>query len=92
MREDTIEGLEKEIDRLTADLPALKNFVYPGESLIGAKCAIARTVCRRAERDVVRLGETSDISESIIKYLNRLSDYLFTLERIFNEGDEVWKK
>ncbi|MBU2523892.1 cob(I)yrinic acid a,c-diamide adenosyltransferase [Patescibacteria group bacterium] len=94
LEKNCVQDLEDEIDRLTAGLPELKNFVYPGESMIGAKCAIARTVCRRAERAVVIVTK-ADIDKKdklILQYLNRLSDYFFTLERAFNRQDTTWNR
>lgn len=83
-----IKRLENEIDRMTEELPRLSNFIYP----IG-QIQLARAVCRRVEREVVRLANVRQII--ILKYLNRLSDYLFTLARWvnFKNGvvEEVWK-
>ena len=76
-----IERLEEEIDRMTSELPELQNFILPGGSPIVSHIHIARTVARRAERNVVALRENEFVEEIIIPYLNRLSDYLFTLAR-----------
>ncbi len=76
-----IEFLEKEIDRMDEALDPMKNFVLPGGHPSISTCHIARCVCRRAERIAVHLNEESDVSETIIQYLNRLSDYLFVLSR-----------
>jgi cob(I)alamin adenosyltransferase len=76
--------LEREIDAMTAVLPELRHFILPGGSPAGAACHLARCVCRRAERIVVHLAEESVVDEKIIIYLNRLSDYLFTLSRKLN--------
>lgn len=76
-----IVNLEKAIDQYEEDLPALQNFILPGGSQLVSYCHVARTVCRRAERRVVQLAETTDIEELIVQYLNRLSDYLFVLSR-----------
>lgn len=88
--------LESEIDRLTAILPELKNFILPGGSHQGAQAHVARSVCRRAERLVVHLRDVEDnVPSFIVIYLNRLSDYLFTLARFLdyqNGGKEIiWK-
>lgn len=73
--------LEKLIDKLTKDLPELKNFIYPVGHL-----QVARTVCRRAERELVSLNANSKIlAPSILKYVNRLSDALFTMARVKNK-------
>lgn len=76
-----IELLEKEIDQMTAELPPLKNFILPGGHTTVSFCHLARCVCRRTERLVVALAENEKVDLIIIQYLNRLSDYLFTLGR-----------
>lgn len=73
--------LEKEIDEMEMTLPHLENFILPGGNQIVSYCHIARCVCRRTERTVLKLNETEKIPEIIYKYLNRLSDYLFILSR-----------
>ena len=73
--------LEKEIDRMNAELPEMKNFVLPGGHTTVSYCHIARCVCRRAERLTTHLSENSFVADLVIKYLNRLSDYLFVLSR-----------
>jgi cob(I)alamin adenosyltransferase len=86
--------LENEIDRLNTSLPRLKNFILPGGSILSAHTHVSRCICRRAERRVVILGDTK--YNTHIKYLNRLSDYLFILSREFLrlEGKEevLWQK
>ncbi len=77
-----VELLENEIDRMNAVLPELRHFVLPGGSNAVSFCHIARCVCRRAERLCVHLNEDSPVDEKVIIYLNRLSDYLFTLARL----------
>ena len=81
LEESDIIALEHAIDRMTEGLPELKNFVLPGASTAGAQAHVARCVCRRAERLVVHLAENEAIDPLIVKYLNRLSDHLFTLAR-----------
>ena len=85
-----IELLEHEIDALTEQLPAIKTFVLPGGSMMGAQCHVARCVCRRAERRVVTLATTAEVAPTILQYLNRLSDYLFVLSRSITiaQGEE----
>lgn len=78
---EDIEALEKEIDHVNAQLPELKHFILPGGSTTISYCHIARCVCRRAERLTVHLAEESIVDDKVIIYLNRLSDYLFTLAR-----------
>ena len=76
-----IEQLELDIDALNDDLPALTSFVLPGGGAASASFHLARTVCRRAERLVVALGEHEDLGELPVTYLNRLSDALFVFGR-----------
>jgi cob(I)alamin adenosyltransferase len=73
--------IEAEIDRMEAELQPIKSFVLPGGNIIVSHCHIARTVCRRAERAVLRLNETEYTPAIVYKFLNRLSDYLFVLSR-----------
>jgi len=73
--------LEKAIDDMEALLPELKSFVLPGGHQVVSFSHVARNVCRRAERCIVRLAETEKVDEVIIRYVNRLSDYLFVLSR-----------
>jgi cob(I)alamin adenosyltransferase len=76
-----IELLEHEMDAMDEQLPPLKHFILPGGDNAVSFCHIARCVCRRAERIVVHLAEESTVDEKVSIYLNRLSDYLFTLAR-----------
>ena len=73
--------IEQEIDKMEGLLPKLKNFILPGGSDIVSYCHIARCVCRRAERAVLRLKEAEESPEIVTRFLNRLSDYLFVLSR-----------
>jgi cob(I)alamin adenosyltransferase len=73
--------LEKEMDQMFMVLPRLTNFILPGGCQASSYCHIARTVCRRAERRIVELSEKCEIDPNLIKYINRLSDYLFVLSR-----------
>ena len=77
----SVEELEKAMDQMDSQLPELKNFVLPGGHAAVAHCHIARCVCRRAERMVILLSNNETVDDLIIKYLNRLSDYLFVLSR-----------
>jgi len=83
--EGCVEKIEKEIDKLSELLPPLKNFVIPGGNVIVSNCHITRCVCRRAERNVVKLNENDKVPDIIIKLLNRLSDYLFVLAQFLNK-------
>lgn len=78
------EYLESEIDRLDAELEPLSQFILPGGGILAAHLHHARTVCRRAERRVVELSAVEQINPEIIRYLNRLSDLLFTMARTAN--------
>ncbi len=87
-----VDRLEQDLDRFNEDLPPLKDFVLPGGSESAARCHLARTVCRRAERLLVSLAKTEDINEASLRYLNRLSDLLFVLTRVLaraNGGAEI---
>jgi cob(I)alamin adenosyltransferase len=81
LREEEITLLENEIDRMNEELPPLRNFILPGGHVTVSYCHVARTVCRRAERSVIRLNKISPVEDIIIRFLNRLSDYLFVLAR-----------
>lgn len=89
MTQDKIAWLEQGIDSMDADLPALKNFILPGGTPAAAQLHVARTVCRRAERSVVHLANAEEIGDLPIHYLNRLSDWLFTLARWENHQNDV---
>src|SRR5690606_33825057 len=84
--------LEQELDRLNADLPALKDFILPGGGPAAAACHVARTVVRRAERRVRTLAKREPVREEVLHYLNRLSDLLFVIARVLaraEHGQEV---
>jgi cob(I)alamin adenosyltransferase len=81
LKEDDITLLEQEIDKMNELLPEMKSFVLPGGHTTVSYCHIARCVCRRAERLTIHLSENSFVADLVIKYLNRLSDYLFVLSR-----------
>ncbi len=76
--------LENEMDRMTAQLEPLMNFILPGGHILVSFCHIARTVCRRTERICLKVSEKYPVNQLDLKYLNRLSDYFFTLSRYFN--------
>lgn len=86
---EDIELLEKEMDRMNETLPELRHFILPGGSNAISYCHIARCVCRRAERLSVHLAEESTVDEKVNIYLNRLSDYLFTLARMIGYVDNI---
>lgn len=81
VKENDIEMLEKGIDRMDAEVPPMKFFVLPGGNQVVSFCHIARTVCRRAERRILDLSAETEANDLILKYINRLSDYLFILSR-----------
>ncbi len=90
-----IEKLEKEMDIISENLPPLHAFILPGGDVSVSHCHIARCVCRRAERLAVALSEIAEVDALALKYLNRLSDYLFVLSRkwsaIKNAEEIEWK-
>ena len=93
VRSEQAQRLETAIDRFNERLEPLRSFVLPGGSVAAAWCHLARTVCRRAEREVVALARTETLNPQVIVYLNRLSDLLFVLARVYNsEGrdDVLW--
>ena len=83
--EERIAELESEIDAMQAIIPAITNFTIPGGHKALSLCHVCRTVCRRAERAALRASEVADIDASALRYLNRLSDYLYTLGRAVTE-------
>ena len=95
LKESDIEFLEKEIDRMNETLPEMKNFILPGGHITVSHIHVARCIARRAERCCVRLEEEEELALLIIKYLNRLSDYLFILARFaghqLNIPEIPWK-
>ena len=80
-----VERLEREIDALNADLPPLDSFILPGGSPAGAWLHLARTVARRAEREITLLAEHEPVAAPALHYINRLSDHLFVLGRVVND-------
>ncbi|MGC3946261.1 MAG: cob(I)yrinic acid a,c-diamide adenosyltransferase [Chryseolinea sp.] len=88
-------SLEDAIDQMEAHLEPLRNFVLPGGHVSISHCHVARTVCRRAERKIVALNQIETVDPIIIKYINRLSDYLFVLARAMaselNVVETPWK-
>lgn len=96
LKEEDVMLLEKEMDKMNEVLPEMKSFILPGGHVAVSTVHIARCVCRRAERLCVGMQENDDFVEAlVIKYLNRLSDYLFVLARyvghIYNVEEIVWK-
>ncbi|HEU4774001.1 MAG TPA: cob(I)yrinic acid a,c-diamide adenosyltransferase [Lysobacter sp.] len=89
-----IDRLEQHLDAFNQDLPPLKEFILPGGGEAGARCHIARTVVRRAERETVALSRLEAVRPEAVRYLNRLSDLLFVLSRVLarasGHGEVVW--
>jgi cob(I)alamin adenosyltransferase len=90
-----IDRLETVLDGLNADLPALKDFILPGGGMAASTCHLARTICRRAEREVVALGRVEAVRPEAQRYLNRLSDLLFVIARVLarrsGHGEVLWQ-
>jgi len=95
VNEADVERLEQTLDGFNADLPALKDFILPGGGMAAACCHLARTVCRRAEREVVTLSLSETVRPEAVRYLNRLSDLLFVLSRVLarasGHGEVLWQ-
>lgn len=93
--EAEVRELEIEIDRMNTELTALRSFVLPGGSRLNAELHVCRTVCRRAERLVVRLAREAEVDAVNIRYLNRLSDALFVMSRWANHklgvAETLWQ-
>ncbi len=87
--------LEATLDSFNENLPALKDFILPGGGMAAACCHLARTVCRRAEREVITLQRESAVRPEAVRYLNRLSDLLFVLARVLaresGHGEVLWQ-
>lgn len=93
MVQGQVDRLETEIDAMNAELAPLNSFILPGGAILAAHLHHARTVARRAERDITRLAEIETINPLAVKYINRLSDHLFVLARHVNDGgakDVLW--
>lgn len=91
-----VEALEKLMDELQADLAPLDSFILPGGGVVAAFLHQARTVCRRAERDILRLGQVEEVGEWPLRYVNRLSDLFFVLSRWIShqqgEAEFLWQR
>lgn len=93
---EQVKAMEQNIDEMTKTLPELTNFILPQGCKIGATFHVARTVCRRAERELVSLMKKEKINDQIVAYINRLSDLLFTMARYVNfkekKKERIWRK
>jgi ATP:cob(I)alamin adenosyltransferase len=96
LSEEAIARLENRIDEIDSELPALRSFVLPGGTVSASFSHVCRTVCRRAERAILRVSESAEVDEKILRFINRLSDYFFILSRYCNltQGTEevLWNK
>lgn len=96
IKEMQVARLETQAEDFNADLPMLKEFILPGGTRPAALTHLSRTVCRRAERAIVRLSSVEAVSSAACRYINRLSDLLFILGRVLNraagQGDVLWQK
>jgi cob(I)alamin adenosyltransferase len=90
-----IDRLEQALDAFNENLPPLKEFILPGGGIAAAQCHLARTICRRAEREVVTLARHDAVRPEAMRYLNRLSDLLFVLARVLarasGHGEVLWQ-
>jgi cob(I)alamin adenosyltransferase len=93
VEQSQIDALEADCDRFNADLSELKSFILPGGTELAARLHVARTVCRRAERETLAAAQEVELSPLALVYLNRLSDLLFILARAANAGaaEPLWK-
>lgn len=82
-----ISALENNLDSFNEDLPPLKDFILPGGSEAAARCHLARTIARRAERRLISMSREQDVNEASIRYLNRFSDLLFVIARVLARHD-----
>jgi cob(I)alamin adenosyltransferase len=93
--QELIDALEADCDRFNAELPELRSFVLPGGTETAARLHVARTVCRRAEREVIAAAGEVELNPLVLPYLNRLSDLLFILARAANahagEAEPLWR-
>jgi cob(I)alamin adenosyltransferase len=87
--EGEVEQMEQLIDAITAELPATKGFILPGGCQAAAQAHVCRTVCRRAERQITALSAVAAVDDSIVQYMNRLSDYLFVLAKKINFNKSI---
>jgi cob(I)alamin adenosyltransferase len=93
--QELIDALEADCDRFNAELPELRSFILPGGTESAARLHVARTICRRAEREVIAGAEEVELNPLVLPYLNRLSDLLFILARAANahagEDEPLWR-
>ena len=95
LTEDDVLFLESEIDAINAQLEPLRSLIIPGGNILSSKAHVCRTVCRRAERRLVEMGREYEVDDILRRFVNRLSDYFFTLSRYFMKqagiNEKSWK-
>ena len=95
LNEADVEFIEFEIDKMNESLPTLSNFLLPGGHLMISYAHVARCICRRAERKIIKVSESFEVSSVLLKYINRLSDYFFVLARKLSQDlkipELIWK-
>ena len=95
LTEDDVKFLEDEIDAINAQLEPLKYLIVPGGNILSSRAHVCRTVCRRAERNLVRMGAEYEVDDVLRRFVNRLSDYFFVLSRYFMRqagvAEKPWK-
>jgi cob(I)alamin adenosyltransferase len=87
IKQENINWLEQNLDELNLSLTPLKEFILPGGGIAASHCHVARAICRRAERSLVRLNKQNELNRYLMAYINRLSDYLFVLARMLSKAD-----
>ena len=90
--EADVKFLEDEIDAMNLQLEPLRHLIIPGGNILSSRCHVCRTICRRAERRLVEMGREYEVDENIRRFVNRLSDYLFTLSRLYMKRVGVEEK
>ena len=96
INDEKIKKIEDLIDFFQENLPKITNFIIYGENELSAICHICRAICRRAEREIITVNQQYNIDSNVITYVNRLSDFLFVLARVYTKNEEksdfLWKK
>ena len=92
LTDDDVTFLESEIDAMNAELEPMKSLIIPGGNLLSSRAHVCRTVCRRAERRLVEMGREYEVTDVIRRFVNRLSDYFFTLSRLFMKQAGIEEK
>jgi cob(I)alamin adenosyltransferase len=95
VEQSVVDRLEEDCDRFNAELPELRSFILPGGTAVSASLHVARTICRRAERETLVAAQEHELGPLVLVYLNRLSDLLFILARVANararHDEPLWK-